>query len=81
MRHQTLRGAAIVTAIISLARSLGITTIAEGVETEDHRAFLHQQGCDKLQGYPLGKPMLPQAMAEFLRRHTPPKPIQGGASA
>jgi EAL domain-containing protein (putative c-di-GMP-specific phosphodiesterase class I) len=70
-----------VTAILSLARCLDITTIAEGVETQDRRAFLHQQGCDEWQGYLLGKPMPPQAIAEFLRRRTPPKPIQGGASA
>ena len=49
-------GAAVVTANISLARSLGITTIAEGVETEDQRLFLLQQGSDEVQGSLMGCP-------------------------
>jgi EAL domain-containing protein (putative c-di-GMP-specific phosphodiesterase class I) len=61
-------GAAVVTANISLAHSLGITTIAEGVETEDQRLFLLQQGCDAVQGYLMGRPMPDRAIASFLAR-------------
>lgn len=49
-------GAAILTAVISLAPSLGISTIAAGVETEDQRLFLLQQGSDEVQGSLMGRP-------------------------
>ena len=49
---------AIVTAIIKLAKSMAIQTIAEGVESEDQLEFLRRQGCDEFQGY-LESPAVP----------------------
>jgi len=54
---------AIVTAIINLASSLGMHTIAEGVETASQLAFLRLQGCDEVQGFYFSKP-LPAAQLE-----------------
>ena len=59
-------GALIVEAVISLARSLGMSAIAEGVENEEQRRFLHRQGCHQMQGYLMGQPMPPEAIAAFL---------------
>jgi EAL domain-containing protein (putative c-di-GMP-specific phosphodiesterase class I) len=61
---------AIVTAIISLAGSLGMRTIAEGVETEAQARFLRERGCDELQGYWFSRPLSAdkfQAFVEGLR--------------
>ena len=54
---------AIVTSIINLAESLGMDTIAEGVETADDYALLESQGCRLMQGYYFSKP-LPSAQFE-----------------
>ncbi len=49
--------AAIASAIIQMGRSLGLTVVAEGVETEAQRAFLADHGCDELQGLLIGAPL------------------------
>jgi EAL domain-containing protein (putative c-di-GMP-specific phosphodiesterase class I) len=60
--------AAIVTAIMSMAKSLGLRLIAEGVETEAQLQFLQTLGCDTVQGFLLGKPEAAQQFVErFIR--------------
>ncbi len=48
---------AIVRTIMSLGHSLDLSILAEGVETEEQRAFLAAEGCDEFQGYLFAKPM------------------------
>jgi EAL domain-containing protein (putative c-di-GMP-specific phosphodiesterase class I) len=57
---------AIVTAIISMGRSLNLRVIAEGVETQDELAFLQAHQCDEAQGYYFGRPVHPEQFAKLL---------------
>jgi diguanylate cyclase (GGDEF)-like protein/PAS domain S-box-containing protein len=59
--------AAIVTAIVAMAKSLGVEVIAEGIETEDQLAELKRLGCQRGQGYLLARPMTAAAVAKLLR--------------
>jgi len=58
--------AAIVAAIIALAKNLGLHLIAEGVETPEQLNFLREKKCDDVQGFMIARPMDHQAFASFL---------------
>jgi EAL domain-containing protein (putative c-di-GMP-specific phosphodiesterase class I) len=64
---------AITEAIIALGKSLSLTIVAEGVETEEQQAFLRAHACDEMQGYYFSKPIEANNFAELLRTHTRPE--------
>ncbi|WP_202416657.1 bifunctional diguanylate cyclase/phosphodiesterase [Duganella qianjiadongensis] len=57
---------AIVNAIIQMARSLGMRTIAEGVETVEQLSYLHEHLCDEIQGYYFSRPVTATAFRQLL---------------
>ncbi|WP_420476228.1 EAL domain-containing protein [Noviherbaspirillum sp. ST9] len=59
--------AAIARTVISMAHSLGIRVVAEGVETEEQCEFLMKNMCDEIQGFLYAPPLAPDALREFLR--------------
>ena len=60
-------GAAITAAIISMAKSLHLRVIAEGVENEAQMSFLRAQQCDEIQGFYFSKPLATDDVAYKLR--------------
>jgi diguanylate cyclase (GGDEF)-like protein/PAS domain S-box-containing protein len=60
--------AAIVKMVIDMAQRLSFDVVAEGIETEQHVAFLRQHGCGQGQGYHFGRPIPAEAMAPRMRR-------------
>ena len=55
--------------IISMARSLGLKTVAEGVETQEHVNMLQDMNCDILQGYFYSKPVNKDLFIEFIKNY------------
>lgn len=59
----------LVTAIIEMARALGIRTTAEGVETSEQAELLRRMGCNVLQGYLISRPLDAEACFSFAQSH------------
>jgi EAL domain-containing protein (putative c-di-GMP-specific phosphodiesterase class I) len=62
------KGFCIVKAIVDMAKALGLTVVAEGVETEQMARQLRETGVDKLQGYLFSKPLSPKEISEFVEK-------------
>ncbi len=67
--------AAIVRAIVRLARQLGMSITAEGVETNAQLRFMRKLGCTEVQGYLVGKPSLPDEHARHIDRKDTTRPM------
>lgn len=62
------KASAVIRGIVGLARSLGMKTVAEGVESQPQVAELKDVGCDVIQGYLISRPLESGAFAEFMLR-------------
>jgi diguanylate cyclase len=65
---QDPNNAAIVAAVIDMAKGMDMTVISEGIETENQLDFLKAKGCNKAQGYFLSHPLSLTQINEFLRK-------------
>ena len=70
--------AAIAKTIISLGANLGLSVVAEGVETEDQLRWLREHGCDQIQGFYFGRPMPGDEFVKWYQNTTRrlPSPIR-----
>ena len=70
---------AITKTIITMAHSLGLDVVAEGVETLEQLEYLHEQGCDAIQGHWLSPPLEAAAAFTFLREFERSRPSERSA--
>jgi len=73
---QNPQSAAIVRAVLGLARGLGLPVLAEGVETEEELAFLAAEACDEVQGFLIGRPQPVENYAEAIGRPLQPAELR-----
>ena len=71
--HVDRGDAMLVRSTVQLAHELGLKVVAEGVEEAECLAFLRQIGCDYAQGYLVGRPLDPEALAETAAASLPPE--------
>ena len=69
---ESAKDVAITRAIITMAHGLGMTVVAEGVESEEQLAILRDEGCDEVQGYLIGRPIPCDQFARLLDQRKGP---------
>lgn len=68
------KGKEIITSIVLMAKTLGVHTLAEGVETEEQLAFLKKIGCEKIQGFYYSRPLpYEKLLTHLMRMHIKPE--------
>ncbi|WP_394561315.1 putative bifunctional diguanylate cyclase/phosphodiesterase [Aquipseudomonas alcaligenes] len=72
---------AIVSTVITLGQSLGMSVVAEGVETQQQQRFLLEHGCTQFQGYLFSKPLPLDAFVAYVRQQGTPDTVAQQPSA
>lgn len=67
---------AITSTVITMAHSLGLNVVAEGVELEEQMEFLRNHGCDEIQGYWLARPLEADDCLAFIQQWQPPQSVR-----
>lgn len=76
----TEKARTIISSVVRMAKSIGISTLAEGVEMEEQYRFLRKIGCEKIQGYYFGHPMKPEEFERCVRKgDLKPEPLRLGS--
>jgi diguanylate cyclase (GGDEF)-like protein len=70
----------IVRAVTAMARGLGMTTTAEGVETPEQLEMIRAEGCTEMQGYLFSRPLPAREIDELLQKHRPCNPDNAAAA-
>jgi diguanylate cyclase (GGDEF)-like protein len=71
------RAAIVVRAVVDLAHSLGLQSVAEGVETAQQLALLREMGCDQAQGYYVGRPLTRDDFETWVRHQAAKYGVEG----
>jgi diguanylate cyclase (GGDEF)-like protein/PAS domain S-box-containing protein len=71
---ESVKDVAICNVVLSLASHLNLNTVAEGVENEQQMEFLAQHGCNLVQGYLTGRPLVPNDIIQLLKPGAPDAP-------
>ena len=66
--NESKRSRTIVTSILDMAKQLHITTLAEGIETQEQLSFLKAHGCEKIQGYVFSPPLSKSAFHTYINK-------------
>jgi diguanylate cyclase (GGDEF)-like protein/PAS domain S-box-containing protein len=80
LRDEPNSALAVLRSVVALSKSLGITTVAEGIETKEQLERVRAEGCDEAQGFYVGRPVPAGEVAALLARQRPRRQRQSRAS-